>query len=131
MGNVEIVEPMSIRLRRAMNLRNMKQVELAEITKIPKSSINQYLSGYATNTSTDRIYLMAKALDVNPVWLTGFDVPMESSATYNKKSADLLMDSYEDKSTRQVIELMNQMDDKGKEQVLQYATFILTQSQKA
>lgn len=130
MGEIKIIEPIAKRLQKAMSLRNMRQVDLVEKTNIKKSSINQYVSGLVEPKS-DRIYLLAKALDVNPVWLSGFDVPMESSATYNKKSADLLMDSYEDKPTRQVIEIMNQLDDKGKEQVLQYATFILTQNQKA
>ena len=64
------------RLSDALSLRNMKAVELSEKTGISKGSISQYMSGYVEPKS-DRIYLMAKALSVNPVWLMGFDVPME------------------------------------------------------
>ena len=64
------------RLAEAMQIRNMKAIDLSEKTGIPKSSISQYLSGHV-EAKTDRNYLLAVALDVNPVWLSGYDVPME------------------------------------------------------
>ena len=54
----------------------MKQSELCEKTKIPKSAISQYLSG-AFEPKQDRLHIIANALDVDPVWLMGYDVPME------------------------------------------------------
>jgi transcriptional regulator with XRE-family HTH domain len=54
----------------------MKQSELCQITKIPKSAVSQYVSG-AFEPKQDRIYLMAKALNVSEAWLMGYDVPME------------------------------------------------------
>lgn len=69
-------ESVSNRLKYAMNIRGIKQVELVEKTKIPKGSISQYVSGFAEPRS-ERIYLLAKALNVDPVWLMGMDVPME------------------------------------------------------
>lgn len=71
------------RLSDALSLRNMKQVELSEKTGISKGSISQYMSGYVEPKS-DRIYLMAKALHVNPVWLMGLDVPMEENPDVSK-----------------------------------------------
>lgn len=38
-------ESFSKRMKEAMELRNMKQVELCEVTKLGKSAISQYLSG--------------------------------------------------------------------------------------
>ena len=67
------------RLAEAMSLRGMKQSELAERTKIPKASISQYLSGYA-EPKTDRLFMMAGALEVNVTWLMGLDTPMEPDA---------------------------------------------------
>ena len=64
------------RLKKALSIRNMKQSELCQITKIPKSSISQYLSG-DFEPKQDRIYLISKALDVSEAWLIGYDVPME------------------------------------------------------
>ena len=63
------------RLSQALLTANMKAVELSSLSGIPKSSISQYLSGYAI-PKTDRTYMIAKVLKVNPVWLMGYDVPM-------------------------------------------------------
>lgn len=54
----------------------MKQSDLVRLTEIPKSAISQYISG-AFEPKQDRIYLMAKALNVSEAWLMGLDVPME------------------------------------------------------
>lgn len=64
------------RLNLAMEMRNMKAVDLSEKTGIGKSSISQYRNG-VVNPKQDRIYLMAQALNVNEMWLMGHDVPME------------------------------------------------------
>ena len=74
--NKEALESCSKRIAKALSIRNMKQSELCEITKIPKSAISQYLSG-AFEPKQDRLHIIAKALDVDPVWLMGYDVPME------------------------------------------------------
>ena len=64
------------RLNKAMELRNMKQSELVEKTGITKGAISQYLKGkYAPKQINT--YKIAKALNVNPVWLLGKDVSME------------------------------------------------------
>lgn len=76
------------RLREAMSARNMKAVELSEKTGIHKASISYYLSG--TNVpKQDRIYLLAKALDVNEAWLLGYDVPA-ARTDEQKKNDDLV-----------------------------------------
>lgn len=64
------------RLKEAMRLRNMKQVDLVSLTGIGKSSISTYLSGDYVPKQRN-IYKIAKALDVNEAWLMGKDVPME------------------------------------------------------
>lgn len=64
------------RLNLAMEMRNMKAVDLSEKTGIGKSSISQYRNGIV-NPKQDRIYLMAQVLNVNEMWLMGHDVPME------------------------------------------------------
>lgn len=75
------------RLREAMDVRNMRAVELVEKTGIPKGAISYYLSG-KSQPKSDRIYIIAKALDVSEAWLLGFDVPMER--TEQQKENDLL-----------------------------------------
>ena len=66
----------STRLKEAMSLKGLKQVELCEKTGIGKSSMSHYINGTHSPT-TDRVYLIAKALGVNEAWLLGYDVPME------------------------------------------------------
>lgn len=66
----------SERIATALSLKKMKQAELCEKTKIPKSAMSQYISG-AFEPKQDRIYLIAKALNVSEAWLMGYDVPME------------------------------------------------------
>lgn len=72
-------EKCSVRLAKALAIRGMKQHELCEKTKIPKSAISQYLSGLF-EPKQDRLHIIAQALDVDPVWLMGFDVPMEKTS---------------------------------------------------
>jgi len=70
------MKTISERIREGLMLRNMKQSELVEKTGIGKSSISTYLSG-EYEPKQRNIYKIAKALDVNEVWLMGHDVPME------------------------------------------------------
>lgn len=71
------------RIKYAMDYREMKQQDLADKTGIPKASISQYISGFA-KPKTDRLFLMANALNVNEAWLLGYNVPMERITSENK-----------------------------------------------
>ena len=71
-----IVAELKTRLKQAMEESGIKAVDLVEKTKIPKSSISQYLSG-RTKPNDERIYLLSKALYVSEAWLMGYDVPKE------------------------------------------------------
>lgn len=73
------------RLRYAMDLRGFKQIDLVNMTGIGKSSISQYLSGNY-EAKQDKIFLLAKALDVDPAWLMGKNVPMYGT-DYKKSKA--------------------------------------------
>ena len=73
------VESCSVRIRTALKLKGIKQAELCKMANVPKSSLSLYLSG-AYEPKQDRIYLMAKALNVSDAWLFGYNVPMERQA---------------------------------------------------
>lgn len=68
--------PCSVRLKKASLIRNMKQVDLCEKTKIKRSAMSQYFKG-TFEPKADGIYLLAEALNVSEAWLMGYDVPME------------------------------------------------------
>ena len=77
------------RLKKAMNIRNMKAVDLCEKTKIPKGAISYYLAGKST-PKADRLYLLCKALDVSEAWMLGYDVEM--AKTKAQKNNDTIAD---------------------------------------
>lgn len=79
------IEKCAIRIRKALSARGMRQHELCEKTGIPKSAISQYVSG-AFEPKQDRVFLIAKALDVDPVWLMGYDVPMKQTGDPEAKT---------------------------------------------
>lgn len=97
----------SERIKEALSIRNMKQSELVEKTKIGKSSISTYISG-AYEPKQRNIYKIAEALDVNEAWLMGHDVPMDRISTVNKlditKEELTLLNNY------------NQLNDIGKKE---------------
>jgi transcriptional regulator with XRE-family HTH domain len=64
------------RIAEALLKRGMKQTDLCNLADIPKSSLSLYMRG-AYDPKQDRIYKMAKVLNVSEAWLMGYDVPME------------------------------------------------------
>lgn len=70
------IDTFANRLSKALLIRNIKPVDLAEKTGISKSKISSYMSG-RYKAKQDGIYLLSKALDVDPGWLMGYDVSMD------------------------------------------------------
>ena len=83
MGNYERQN----RIKEALSIRNMKQVELCERAGIKKSSLNNWLA-QRWQPKQEPIMKMARVLDVSEMWLAGYDVPMERPAA-QKKSDEL------------------------------------------
>ena len=77
------------RLKKALDIRGWKAVDLCERTDIPKGAISYYLSGKST-PKADRLYLICKALDVSEAWMLGYDVAMEKTKT--QKNNDAIVD---------------------------------------
>lgn len=70
------------RLNEAMSIRNIKQVDLAEMSGLSKSRINHYVNGLY-EAKQDAVYLIAKALNVSESWLMGYSVEMEPNQNYD------------------------------------------------
>ncbi len=77
---MEIVDTFQNRLKKAMEMKNIKQVDLVEKTGLDKTLINKYLAGI-TNARQQKLTKLADALGVNEVWLMGYDVPMQRDLT--------------------------------------------------
>lgn len=74
------------RIKEGMEIRNLKQADIVEMTGISKGALSSYISGRYV-PKQNNIYLISKALNVSESWLMGNDVPMErqvySSSTVN------------------------------------------------
>ena len=82
------------RLALALKIKEKSAKDLSDLTNIPKSSISQYMSGYAKPKS-DRIHSIAKALHINEAWLLGFDVPMDKSDIIKQlEPINMIFDDY-------------------------------------
>lgn len=75
----------SNRLKLLMSERNLKQVDILNKTlplqvkynvRLAKNDLSQYVNG-KVEPNQERIFILAKALDVSEAWLMGFDVPRE------------------------------------------------------
>ena len=66
------------RIRQGMELANLKQADLVEMTGISKGALSSYLSGKYI-PKQNNIFLISKALNVSEAWLMGNDVPRERS----------------------------------------------------
>lgn len=73
------------RLQIALSNKEMKPQELADKSGVSKSSISQYVNGSHApgNISAKK---MGKVLNVEPMWLMGFDVEMRKD--FSSKSAN-------------------------------------------
>ncbi|GMA70722.1 helix-turn-helix domain-containing protein [Leuconostoc litchii] len=77
------MESFNSRLKTAMEYKNIKPADLSKMTGIGKSSISQWLSG-KYSAKQDKIFIVAKALNVNPSWLIGADVPMNDETVLDR-----------------------------------------------
>lgn len=107
------------RLRQALALRKMKQSELCEKTNISKSTMSQYISGkYEPNY--DRTEAIANVLNVNVMWLKGFDVPISSKGVEQAVPMDLTPNEVE------LLSKINQLDEDGRKLALAQLDALLT-----
>ena len=81
------------RIREAMSDMGLTQQELADKTKLGKSSISHYVNG-SNEPGNKSAYVLAEVLNVNPAWLMGLDVPKEKGIDNlddrNAKALELL-----------------------------------------
>lgn len=76
------------RLKNVMKERKITQTELAKRTGIRQSSISDWLND-RYEPKQDKVYIIAKALNVSPAWLLGYD---ENIPT-NEQSSNYYLDA--------------------------------------
>lgn len=79
------------RIREALEMRGMKQIELAEKSGIRRGTISNWLNN-KYQPKQPALAVMARILDVSELWLAGYDIPMERAP--EQKQADALVELF-------------------------------------
>ena len=118
------------RIKQGLQIRNMKQVELADKTGIDKGQISSYLSG-KYKPKQENLSLLAAALDVSEYWLMGLDVPMEREGSevdvreQRKRFEAYVQGIYEMREPEMVLKLYEQMTEENRAKVRLYMERLL------
>lgn len=104
------------RLREALDMNEMKAIDLAAVLGVSRGTISEYLSG-KNKPRQDRLHQIALILDVNDAWLDGYDdVPMERSVITSQEAEEILKDirSLSPDHQRIVLSLLKTLKDQDK-----------------
>ena len=71
-----LIDTFAHRLSYAIKIKNVRPVDVSKETGISKTNLSCYMSG-KYEAKQDGVEILSKFLNVNPVWLMGYDVPME------------------------------------------------------
>lgn len=101
-----IVDTFTNRLNQAMHEQGLRQIDLVKKTKlvmekyiknykgngIDKSLLNKYIKGVAI-AKQDKIYILAKTLNVSEGWLMGYDVDKDRDWIEDEDYSTLMIDN--------------------------------------
>ena len=111
MSEFKRVDTTANRIRTAMEAAGKIQADLVRETGIYKGTLSNYLKGkYAPKQ--EWIYKLAKALDVNEMWLWGYDCPMHRTLDQKKNDAlaDIIIEMRTDDDFLSIVEAVYKMD---------------------
>ena len=120
------------RLKLAMDNKNLTAKQLSDKSGVSEPSISQYVHGtFAPRNKTAA--KLAKILQVNPMWLMGFDVPMTDPASdFLQKIEDgsIRMDIKPNQAfVKDIDEITLKMTPEQMNNILNYAKFIKSSSE--
>lgn len=89
-----IFEKVGQRLKQARELRHITLEEAGNKVGVHKSTVLRWENGETEKIKLPILEALASYYDVNPVWLMGYDVPMENEAS-KKVNNDFRFASYD------------------------------------
>ena len=121
------------RLNQIMSERNLKQVDILELcqpyckkfnVKLNKNDLSQYVSGKVV-PKQDKLSILSMALDVNEVWLMGYNLPsgrkelqqIENKLSQESNLFDMIQRIY-GSETVEAVNLFSQLDDTDKGKII-------------
>lgn len=113
------------RLQLALSNTNMNQQELANKSGVGKSSISQYMNGSHV-PNRDNAEKLASVLNVEKLWLMGFDVEMEITKHDNSGEYTKAVDQIgkNDRAAQKMIIEFCKLSEDNKKRMLAYAEYL-------
>ena len=104
-----LIDTFAHRLKYAIKIRDVRPVDISKVTGISKTNLSCYMSG-KYEAKQDGVEILAKVLDVNPVWLMGYDVPAEKPTEPTPEITDSLssFNPIEYRSSSDVVKYLRQ-----------------------
>ncbi|MBD5642727.1 helix-turn-helix transcriptional regulator [Clostridium botulinum] len=107
------------RIKSRRNELMLSYQDLADKTGLSKSTLQRYETGSIKNMPLDKLGILAKALNVSPAYLMGW----EESLKHNGKKNNSLNDKEE-----LLLDNFNKLNDLGKDKVITYTKDLLDNS---
>ena len=108
------------RLNKLMEIRHLKKADLARLCGIDRSNITRYCQG-SYEAKQDVVYSMAAKLNINPVWLMGYDVPMVLEPEFSH-SVTLRSPTYD----RDIDPIYDALNGDGQKELCRYGRYLTT-----
>lgn len=112
------------RIREALTIKDMKQVDLSNKTGIDKGSISSYVSG-RYEPKNEAVMKIANCLGVDEMWLWGYDAPMirkprsEEKMQEAKERADFDVMIAKNEDVREMLQMFMALPEDKKKTVKQ------------
>ncbi len=119
---VVTMDSIASRIRHALEINEMRQVDLVKKAGISKASLSTYIKG-VYEPKQKNIHKIAKALNVSEEWLMGYDVPMERSSKPQHTKLN--------KTEKEVIEMYRDLPDEDKQTIVNLITSLSMRNKKA
>lgn len=97
------------RLELALQMNEMKAVDLCKATGLSSGTISQYRSGVC-KPKMERLMLIAEALNVSVSWLLGYDTPLQP----DQETGHAVFDSLSSENKLRAIDYMKYLKSKEK-----------------
>mgnify|MGYP000395334686 CR=1 FL=1 len=114
-----------MRLKEIMEKRGLKQIDILNScrpyckkydVKLSKGQLSDYVNGVA-EPNQYKLFILARALNVNEAWLMGFDVPPSRGKIVNDSNSEILA-------------LLEAIPEQKKENAIEYLKFLSNQNDK-
>lgn len=131
----------ALRLNEYMQEKGLKQIDIIKRAKpfcieygikLSKSDLSQYVSG-KVEPGQNKLYVLARALNVSEAWLMGYDVSLERVSIEKDSSIDSNYYTHNDTKADEILcRLINnyeKMTESAQHALLEYSEFMISKSE--